>query len=129
MSAIKAGARPHVIEEHEKPVEETNVLGKHWRTACAVIYLVICVFDFLIMPAMLTKYSENIDYAHVYQEIAKLESPQAQVALINKINYKIQTWDPLTLQGAGMFHVAFGAILTGVALSRTGRERTIKRID
>jgi hypothetical protein len=129
MSTFKAGARPHVIEEHEKPVEETNVLGKHWRTACAIIYLVICVFDFLIMPAMLTQYSKEQDYSQLFIEISKLESPQAQTALINKIDYSVQTWDPITLQGAGMFHVAFGAILTGVVLSRTGRERITRRVD
>lgn len=116
-----------IIEESEIPHNEAGTLGKYWKVACAIVYLVICVFDFLIMPAMLTKYSETLDYSHVYTEISKLKDPQAQVALINKIDYKVQTWSPLTLQGAGMFHLAFGAILTGVAMSKTGREKTIRR--
>ena len=117
------------VEETEKPVEEGGTLGKYWKVSCAIIYLIICIFDFLVMPAMITQYSEHIDYSHVFEELAKLESPQAQVALINKIDYKVQTWNPLTLQGAGMFHLAFGAILTGVAMSKTGREKTTRRME
>lgn len=129
MTAIKPGSRSNVIEEHEKPVEEGGKLGKYWKVSCAIVYLVICIFDFLIMPSVLTRYSEDLDYSQVYEQIARLDDPQAQVALINKIDYKAQTWEPLTLQGAGMFHIAFGAILTGVAMSRTGREKVTRRID
>jgi hypothetical protein len=29
-----------------------------------------------------------------------------------------RTWTPLTLQGGGLFHLSFGAILTGAAYTR-----------
>ena len=119
---------PVHIEETEKPVKEPGFVGKYWKVSCAVVYLVICIFDFLIMPSYFMMYSKEMDYTEVYAQIASLENSQAQVALIGKIDYKLQTWDPITLQGAGMFHLAFGAILTGVAMSRTGRERTTRRI-
>jgi len=118
---------PVQVEETEKPVDEGGVLGKYWKVACAVVYLVICIFDFLIMPGMLTQFSENIDYTQLFEQVNKLENYQAQVALLNKVSYEVQTWKPLTLQGAGMFHIAFGAILTGVAMSQTGRQRTTTR--
>lgn len=117
----------HKIEETEKPHNEAGVLGKYWKVACAVVYLVICVFDFLIMPLMMTNYSQRVDFTDVYTQINTMANSNAQVALIQKIDYKVQTWQPLTLQGAGMFHIAFGAILTGVAMSATGREKTVTR--
>ena len=36
-------------------------------------------------------------------------------------------WDPLTLKGAGMFHLSFGAIL-GVSAYTRGQEK-IRRLD
>jgi len=128
MSEPAAQYRTNVIEQTEKPVPEGGILGKYWKLACAIVYLTICIFDFLIMPAMITHYSEDINYTALYEQVNKMENAQAQVALINKIEYKVQTWNPLTLQGAGMFHLAFGAILTGVAMSKTGRERTTRRV-
>ena len=116
-----------IVEETEKPVEEGGTLGKYWKVSCAVVYLVICIFDFLIMPGMLTQFSENIDYSQLYAQVNAMENYQAQVALLNKVDYNVQTWSPLTLQGAGMFHIAFGAILTGVAMSQTGRSKTTRR--
>lgn len=98
--------------------ENQGLLNKYWKGSCAVVYLTICIFDFLIMPIMLTEYSESLDYSNIYLELGKLEHAQAQVALIQKIDYQVQTWSPLTLQGAGMFHIAFGAILTGAAMAR-----------
>jgi len=118
-----------IIEQTERPVEEGGKLGKYWKLACAIVYLIICIFDFLIMPAYVMTYSKEMDYSQLYAQVASMENPQAQVALIGKIDYKLQTWDPITLQGAGMFHLAFGAILTGVAMSKTGRERTTRRLE
>ena len=38
------------------------------------------------------------------------------------INLVWAPYEPLTLKGAGMFHLAFGALLTGSALSRKKEE-------
>ncbi len=95
-----------------------NVFRKNWRPAAAIVYLVICVFDFIIMPVLLTKIETKRDFTQIYEQIAKLESPQAQVALINKIDLSVQEWKPLTLGGGGMFHLAMGALLTGAAVTR-----------
>lgn len=61
-------------------------------------YMVICVFDFIIAPILWS---------------------------ILQASYKgniTEAWQPLTLQGAGLFHLAMGAILGVTAWSR-GQEK------
>ena len=104
-------------------MEDKNVFRRNWRPAAAIVYLLICIFDFVLMPMRLTRFEEQRDYDVLFQQIQKLDNPQAQVALINKLNMSVQEWSPLTLGGGGMFHLAFGALLTGAAVTR-GMERT-----
>lgn len=65
-----------------------------WRPAASWVYLVICVFDFLIFPLLFTG---------------------TQLAF----GAAITQWEPLTIKGAGIIHVAFGAILGVSAWGRT----------
>ena len=62
------------------------------------IYMITCVADFIVFPILWS---------------------------ILQAYYKGQVtnqWDPLTLQGAGLFHMAMGAIL-GVAVWSRGQEK------
>jgi hypothetical protein len=74
-----------------------NWLDRKWRPAMGWMYLVVCITDFIIFPIL-----HSIFQAH----------------------YGTPTlgWDPLTLKGGGMFHVAMGAVL-GVAAWSRGQER------
>lgn len=100
--------------------DHNNHWLKHfWRPACAVVYLFICLFDFVVMPSIVEYNSENDKkFIVVLNEVHKLQSTDAQIALINKTNIEEKSWQPLTLMGGGMFHVAFGALLTGAAVTR-----------
>lgn len=82
----------------------------------AGIYLLICLFDFIIMPiytATMNSKLENViiskletkDFATYANEVIKSVSANKQ-------------WNPLTLLGGGMFHLAFGSLLTGGAVTR-----------
>lgn len=64
-----------------------------WRPAMAWLYLIINAFDFLITPVALALISHN---------------PAAAA-----------TWQPLTLQGGGLFHVSMLAIVGVTAWGRT----------
>lgn len=110
-------------ETREEPAQEGGRLGKYWKVACAIVYLTICIFDFLIMPIVMTNYVKDMDRSEIYAQISQLDNHQAQVALIGKLEYNVQTWQPITLMGAGMFHLAFGAILTG-AVFKQGQVKT-----
>lgn len=74
-------------------------IQNRWRPITAIVYLIICVFDFMIFPVMWSL------FLHL------TASPDLSIA-----------WDPLTLKGAGMFHLSFGAIL-GVSAYTRGQEK------
>lgn len=81
--------------------EEINVMKKEswmnskWRPLMGYVYMVICVADFVIFPVLWSFVQANHG---------------GQVA---------SQWQPLTLQGAGMIHLSFGAILGISAFGRT----------
>ena len=81
--------------EHAKQNEDWMV--KKWRPAMGWCYMVICCLDMAIFPVMWT----------VVQVMTKAPITQ---------------WNPLTLQGAGLFHLAMGAVL-GIAAWSRGQEK------
>lgn len=70
-------------------------MNSKWRPAMGWMYMVVCSFDFVIAPILWS----------VLQAISK-GSVSTQ-------------WQPLTLQGAGLFHLAMGAVLGIAAFGRT----------
>jgi Holin of 3TMs, for gene-transfer release len=74
-------------------------MDRKWRPAMGWMYLVVCITDFIIFPI-----------AH-----ATVQTIYGDVAVSG-------SWDPLTLKGGGLFHVAMGAVL-GVAAWSRGQER------
>ena len=72
-------------------------MHKKWRPAMGWLYMTTCAFDFIIFPIAWTA---------------------TQAAL----GYHVTPWDPLTLKGAGFYHLAMGAIL-GVAAWTRGQEK------
>ena len=69
-----------------------------WRPLMAIVYLVTCLTDFIFFPIFWAVFQAYIDAA------------------------QISPWNPLTLQGAGLYHVAMGAVL-GVAAWTRGQEK------
>lgn len=66
-----------------------------WRPTMAWIYSAICLFDFILFPILNGLY-------HAYEHVTPLVQ-----------------WVPLTLQGGGLIHLAFGAILGVYVYQRT----------
>ena len=69
-------------------------INSKWRPAMSWVYLVICIMDFIIFPILWT-----ILQAAMHQ--------------------KVTQWEPITLDGAGLLHLSFGAILGVAAYGRT----------
>lgn len=69
-------------------------INTQWRPAMAWMYLVVCVADFVVFPVLWV-------VAHIITGGA------------------ITPWAPLTLQGAGLFHMAMGAVIGIAAWGRT----------
>jgi len=77
--------------------EKENWINNRWRPMMGWMYFVVCITDFILFPIMWALFKASV-------------------------GEPVTAWDPLTLQGAGLFHVAMGAILGVTAWSR-GREK------
>jgi hypothetical protein len=80
-----------------KPKKE-DWMKEKWRPMMAIMYMVTCVADFVIFPVL-------------WSVLQALQGGQVT-----------SQWNPLTLQGAGLFHLAMGAVL-GVAAWSRGQEK------
>lgn len=88
--------------------------GFNWRSFAGYVYLTICVFDFIIMPVVL---QVNKQETHeILLEIVEEHGIDKGLAVMDRMN-RNNNWTPITLVGGGLFHISFGAILTGVAVT------------
>jgi hypothetical protein len=70
-------------------------MNSKWRPMMGWMYMLVCVCDFVIFPVLWSLVQTIGD--------GKVESQ----------------WMPITLQGAGLFHIAMGAVLGIAAMGRT----------
>ncbi len=79
---------------------ETNEswMNRKWRPAMGWTYMAICILDFAVFPIAWSVLQAYADGTVTSQ------------------------WDPLTLKGAGLFHMAMGAVL-GIAAWSRGQEK------
>ena len=81
-----------------------------WRWTALSIYLLICFYDFMFVPIW---YGLNRPDISQFMDIINATSePMVQMEMMKKLTGQ---HSPFTLQGGGLFHLAFGAILTGSA--------------
>lgn len=73
-------------------------MNSKWRPAMGWMYMAVCTFDFILAPVLW----------------AIIQFWETQAA-----NDAFRQWSPLTLQGAGLFHMAMGAVLGLSAWGRT----------
>jgi hypothetical protein len=85
------------MSEETKSASETKKedwMNSKWRPMMGWMYMLVCTMDMVIFPIL---WSLLQTFTH---------SPITQ-------------WNPLTLQGAGLFHIAMGAVLGIAAFGRT----------
>lgn len=93
-----------------------------WRPIAAYVYLLICLCDFAVMPVYYTVHSSSRVMDREQVELAlRFKDPTTQLEVLRTIR-ESGSWQPLTLQQSGLFHMAFGAIL-GVAAWTRGQEK------
>ena len=81
-----------VKSESEKKKEDW--MNAKWRPMMGWVYMLTCVTDFILFPILWS----------ILQ--ASLKQP-------------VTAWQPITLQGAGLFHLSMGAIIGVAAFGRT----------
>jgi hypothetical protein len=69
-------------------------MNSKWRPMMGWMYMLVCMFDMIVFP-ILWSLLQTLTHTPITQ------------------------WNPLTLQGAGLFHIAMGAVLGIAAFGRT----------
>ena len=86
-------------EEYEKMSDsekkKEDWMNSKWRPMMGWLYMGVCAFDFVLFPILWSGLQAAMHVAQITQ------------------------WQPLTLQGAGLFHIAMGAVLGIAAFGRT----------
>lgn len=94
---VLTGAGNNAAQDADVLVANTNTdwINKKWRPAMGWVYMLTCIVDFVIFP-ILWSILQALSHGSVTTQ-----------------------WQPLTLQGAGLYHIAMGAILGIAAYGRT----------
>jgi len=92
------------------------VSNDSWKGIAGILYFFICLFDFVILP-IFVGYSRP----SIIEIVNITQGMETEVALYT-VQTLTRTHEPLTLMGGGLFHLAFGSILTGTVImaGRTG---------
>jgi hypothetical protein len=75
-------------------LKKEDWMNSKWRPMMGWMYMVVCMFDMILFP-ILWSLLQTVTHTPITQ------------------------WNPLTLQGAGLFHIAMGAVLGIAAFGRT----------
>jgi hypothetical protein len=103
-SSAPAGPTPNLTAAGSNAAQGADVLvantntdwiNNKWRPVMGWMYMMVCTCDFVLFPVLWS----------ILQALSK-----GQVS---------SQWQPLTLQGAGLFHLAMGAVLGVAAYGRT----------
>lgn len=81
-----------VKSESEKKKEDW--MNSKWRPMMGWMYMLVCTMDMVVFPILWS-------------------------LLQTTVGTGLTQWNPLTLQGAGLFHIAMGAVLGIAAFGRT----------
>jgi len=92
-----------IMSDSEKKKEDW--MNSKWRPMMGWMYMLVCTTDFVIFPVL-------------WSLIQSIGHGQVNVQ-----------WQPLTLQGAGLFHIAMGAVLGIAAMGRTQEKIAGKNND
>jgi hypothetical protein len=89
-----------------------------WKAVAAYTYLTICLFDFVIAPVISNvRYPSQNERIKMVAAIPIESRGQSAQFYADFIMEHAPGREPLTLRSGGMFHLAFGAILTGAAIA------------
>ena len=85
----------------------------YWRWTALITYLVICIYDFMVVPIYYGFARMGLDLADYMGHIQAIEDPMVQMEYLKKL---VSQHEPFTLKGDGLFHLSFGALLTGSSI-------------
>lgn len=92
-------AKEFYKEQANEKFYRTTAIRRFWRPAMAWLYFLICAADFIVYPSLIFYMGGTVQ------------------------------WDPITLKGGGLFHLAMGGIVGITAWSRSFEKLATYRYD
>ena len=92
-AGANAAQGAEVLVQHDK--ESSDWINKKWRPVMGWVYMMTCTMDFVVFPIL-------------WSLLQAVQGGQVS-----------SQWNPITLQGAGLYHIAMGAVLGIAAYGRT----------
>ena len=92
-------------------MNEIEKSTQRWRWAALSVYLLICFYDFLFVGVWIGLNRPNITELMII--VGNETDTLVKLEVLKTLNYQ---HEPFTMKGGGLFHLAFGAILTGSAV-------------
>ena len=83
------------MQQSKIQAKKEDWMNSKWRPMMGWMYMAVCVMDFVAFP-ILWSLLQSLSHGQVTSQ-----------------------WQPLTLQGAGLFHIAMGGVLGLAAYGRT----------
>ena len=83
------------VVKSESETKKEDWMNSKWRPMMGWMYMLVCTMDMVVFP-VLWSLLQSLNHGQVTSQ-----------------------WQPLTLQGAGLFHIAMGAVLGIAAFGRT----------
>ena len=83
------------VVKSESETKKEDWMNSKWRPMMGWMYMLVCTMDMVVFP-ILWSLLQSLNHGQVTSQ-----------------------WQPLTLQGAGLFHIAMGAVLGIAAFGRT----------
>ena len=84
---------------------------QRWRWAALSVYLLICFYDFMFVGVWIGLNRPNITELMII--VGNETDTLVKLEVLKSLTYQ---HEPFTMKGGGLFHLAFGAILTGSAV-------------
>ena len=84
---------------------------QRWRFAALSVYLLICFYDFMFVPIWY-----GLNRPDISELMKIVNETQDTLVRLDLLKTLVSQHSPFTLMGGGLFHLAFGAILTGSAV-------------
>lgn len=83
------------VDQSDSDKKKEDWMNAKWRPMMGWVYMATCTADFVLFP-ILWSVLQSVSHGQVTSQ-----------------------WQPLTLQGAGLYHIAMGAVLGLAAFGRT----------
>ena len=96
-------------------------MTNYWRWTALIVYVVICLFDFVMVPSYIGLTRPNP--AEYIETLSDLDDTLVRLEYLKIASQGVNRHEPFTLTNGGIFHISFWALLYGSVLGMRGKDK------